>query len=294
MLAIQLQDEQTTAFVQSLKRPIQSADFENVLKGLVSAACQDLGDVQSEKVFQNVLMYELRELGFKVEPEVEIPIKYRKWVVSSRRLDLLVTAEDGTKWILELKATVGYHDYFTEQLKFYLNHFGIAQGYLVWFPKVDHSKTFVLDNPQDEMKLAQFSETWVLGEHTINAVKTKKSRTRRKSAVKKSDEDQKSEVENKSPELETPAAETLSPTKRTPKKTTAKARGSKDQSPSPGGTVEETPVKKTTVRQPRSTTKKKTEIPPENNDEAKQLPEADDENTPSASKSPVVIFVTKQ
>jgi GxxExxY protein len=61
----------------------------------------ELGYGFLEKVYQNAMYFELKSLGYKVEPQKQIKVYFKKQLVGEYYSDLLV--ED--KVIVELKAT---------------------------------------------------------------------------------------------------------------------------------------------------------------------------------------------
>ncbi len=91
---------------------------------------KELGPGLMESVYQKCLTYELRKSGFRVESEVEVPIRYKNTEIESCfRLDLLV--ED--KVILELKAVDRMLPVYTAQLLSYLKLCDRQLGLLINF-----------------------------------------------------------------------------------------------------------------------------------------------------------------
>jgi len=89
-----------------------------------------LGPGLLERTYEECLYYELKQNGFIVEKQKEIPLKYKEiWIDVSYRLDLLVE----NRIILELKAVDDLAPIHTAQLLTYLKLTGCQIGYLINF-----------------------------------------------------------------------------------------------------------------------------------------------------------------
>lgn len=75
---------------------------------------------------------------FTTQREAKISVTYRGQDISSRRVDLLLTLDNGSEAIVELKAvqtiTKGSTLQAVHQLEYYLDVFDIDHGFLVNFP----------------------------------------------------------------------------------------------------------------------------------------------------------------
>ena len=86
-----------------------------------------------ESVYQNALVYELKERGLKVEKEVLVPVRYKGVVVGDPlRIDILV---DG-RVIVECKSTEKDNPIFAVQVLTYLRQMNLHLGLLINFGKV--------------------------------------------------------------------------------------------------------------------------------------------------------------
>ncbi|KAE9028677.1 hypothetical protein PR003_g24224 [Phytophthora rubi] len=108
------------------------------LKEELPAICNEvfrvLGPYNLEATYQRALAQELRERGVTVLSEVEIPVLYKGQKIATRRVDLYLKLHDKPV-ILELKAVVTcLKPEHLKQLKFYLTHFNVSDGYLINFP----------------------------------------------------------------------------------------------------------------------------------------------------------------
>ncbi|KAF4045524.1 PD-(D/E)XK nuclease superfamily [Phytophthora infestans] len=109
------------------------------LKEELPAVCNEvfrvLGSYNLEATYQRALARELKDRGVTVFSEVEIPVEYKGQRVATRRLDLYLKLDRPV--ILELKAVVtGLKTDHMKQLKFYMTHFNVNDGYLINFPHV--------------------------------------------------------------------------------------------------------------------------------------------------------------
>jgi len=89
-----------------------------------------LGPGLLEKTYEECLYYELKQNGFMVEKQKEIPLKYKEiWIDVGYRLDLLVEG----RIILELKAVENLHPVHIAQILTYLKLTGCQIGFLINF-----------------------------------------------------------------------------------------------------------------------------------------------------------------
>ena len=106
-------------------------DVDAIGKDIVHCAIKvhsALGPGLLESVYQKCLAYELEQLGYKVECELHLPIKYGPITIESGyRLDMLV--HEGV--IVENKAIGEIQPIHEAQLLTYLKMKGIKLGYLL-------------------------------------------------------------------------------------------------------------------------------------------------------------------
>ena len=89
-----------------------------------------LGPGLLEKTYEECLFYELKQKGFFVEKQKEIPLMYKEvWIDVGYRLDLLVEK----RIILELKAVESLHPVHIAQILTYLKLTGCPVGFLINF-----------------------------------------------------------------------------------------------------------------------------------------------------------------
>ena len=89
-----------------------------------------LGPGLLEKTYEECLYYELKQNGFVVEKQKEIPLKYKEiWIDVGYRLDLLVEG----RIILELKAVENLNPVHIAQILTYLKLTECQIGYLINF-----------------------------------------------------------------------------------------------------------------------------------------------------------------
>lgn len=116
---------------------------ENGIAQIVHEKClkiqQTLGVGLLEKAYQQVLVYELRKEGLKVETEVELPINYEQLTINNAyRVDLLV--ED--KVIIEIKAIDKLLPIHRSQVLTYLRMSGKKLGLLMNFGDSNYSENY--------------------------------------------------------------------------------------------------------------------------------------------------------
>jgi GxxExxY protein len=116
------------------------------INGAIFEVNRVLGPGFLEKVYQNVLMVELRNRGLKAESQVAITVDYKDNVVGEYIADILVEE----KVILELKTVDRLEKIHEAQLLNYLRATGIQIGILVNFKHTKAEiKRMVLDLPED-------------------------------------------------------------------------------------------------------------------------------------------------
>lgn len=94
------------------------------------AVHSELGPGLFEKVYEECLFYELRELGLFVEKQIELPVEYKGIEIDAGYgIDLLI--ED--KVIIELKAVKELSDIHTAQLLTYMKLSYTDIGFLINF-----------------------------------------------------------------------------------------------------------------------------------------------------------------
>lgn len=102
----------------------------------------ELGYGFLEKVYQNAMYFELKSLGYKVEPQKQIKVYFKKQLVGEYYADLLV--ED--KVIVELKATELLMNIHTAQIMNYLKATPIEVGLLLNFGEEPEFKRLIYTN----------------------------------------------------------------------------------------------------------------------------------------------------
>ncbi|MCE3075978.1 GxxExxY protein [Chryseobacterium gwangjuense] len=91
---------------------------------------RNLGAGLLENAYEIALVYELKELGLKVNQQVSLPLKYKDEIIEKAyKLDLIV--ED--KIIVEIKSVVEIHPIFHSQLLTYLKLTNLKLGLLINF-----------------------------------------------------------------------------------------------------------------------------------------------------------------
>ena len=104
-------------------------DLTYKINGAIYEVHRTLGEGFLEKVYQNALLYELREQGLKAEIQVSVPVYYKNQMVGDYVADLIV--EDNI--ILELKTVDELTSIHQAQLLNYLRATGKPVGLLVNF-----------------------------------------------------------------------------------------------------------------------------------------------------------------
>lgn len=105
-------------------------DISYKIRGAIFNVYNFLGPGLLESVYEEALVYELKQLGLKVERQKEVPIKYKDTILNTAlRLDLIV--ED--KVIIELKSVSELKDIHFKQTLTYLQLLELHLGILVNF-----------------------------------------------------------------------------------------------------------------------------------------------------------------
>ena len=122
---------------------------ENELSSIIIGAAIEvhtqLGPGLLESVYESCLFYELKQLGLKVERQVDLPVKYKNlYLDSGLRLDLIVQ----DKVIIELKAVKEICDVHVAQTLTYLKLTNLRLGLLINFneARLKHGLQRVVNN----------------------------------------------------------------------------------------------------------------------------------------------------
>lgn len=122
---------------------------ENELSSIIIGAAIEvhtqLGPGLLESVYETCLFYELKELGLKVERQVNLAVKYKNlYLDSGLRLDLIVQ----DKVIIELKAVKEICDVHVAQTLTYLKLTNLRLGLLINFneARLKHGLHRVVNN----------------------------------------------------------------------------------------------------------------------------------------------------
>ncbi|MBL8170949.1 MAG: GxxExxY protein [Acidobacteria bacterium] len=99
-----------------------------------------------EKVYENALALELREMGLSVECQKPLNVSYRNQIVGEYFADLVVEG----KVIIELKAMETIHEAHLRQLQNYLKATEIEVGLLLNFGRKPEFKRRVFQKPLKE------------------------------------------------------------------------------------------------------------------------------------------------
>ncbi|GMF50780.1 unnamed protein product [Phytophthora fragariaefolia] len=123
----------------STKPPLPKISSCSQLNEELPAICNEVfgvvGPYNLEATYQRALALELRDRGVTVLSEVEIPVLYKGQRIATRRVDLYLKLDKPV--ILELKAVVtGLKPDHLKQLKFYMTHFNVVEGFLINFPHI--------------------------------------------------------------------------------------------------------------------------------------------------------------
>lgn len=127
--------EPSASVVNDLTKITSSNQLKEELPFICNEVFRVLGPYNLEATYQRALALELRDRGVMILSEVEIPIEYKGQRIATRRVDLYLKLDKPV--ILELKAVVtGLKMEHLKQLKFYMTHFNVSEGYLINFPHI--------------------------------------------------------------------------------------------------------------------------------------------------------------
>lgn len=122
---------------------------ENELSSIIIGAAIEvhtqLGPGLLESVYETCLYYELKEVGLKVERQVDLPVKYKNLSLDSGlRLDMIVQ----DKVIIELKAVQELCDVHVAQTLTYLKLTDLKLGLLINFneARLKHGLRRIVNN----------------------------------------------------------------------------------------------------------------------------------------------------
>ena len=112
--------------------PLELEELTGAIIGAAIEVHRQIGPGFLESIYENALVYELRERGLNVVQQLEVPVIYSKKVeVGKHRLDLLV---DG-QVVVELKAIAALEDIHFAIVRSYLRATGKRHGLLLNFAK---------------------------------------------------------------------------------------------------------------------------------------------------------------
>jgi len=104
------------------------------IRGAIFDVYNELGPGLLESVYEEALVFELKERGLKVERQVEVPVRYKgNELKTPLRLDLLIE----NTIIVELKSVEEMKPVFAKQLLTYLSLLDKRVGLLVNFSAVN-------------------------------------------------------------------------------------------------------------------------------------------------------------
>lgn len=109
-------------------------DLTYEIRGAIFEVYNELGPGLLESVYEEALVFELKERGLKVERQMEVPIRYKgNELKTPLRLDLLIE----NTIIVELKSVEEMKPVFAKQLLTYLRLLDKRVGLLVNFSAVN-------------------------------------------------------------------------------------------------------------------------------------------------------------
>jgi len=112
------------------KKTITINDLTEIVIGLCIKIHSTVGPGCFEKVYEEILNYELSKIGFKVERQLILPIQYDElYIKDAYKIDLLI--ED--KLVLELKSVFPLPPVFFNQVHTYLSLMNLKHGLLINF-----------------------------------------------------------------------------------------------------------------------------------------------------------------
>ena len=105
-------------------------ELTGILVGLCIKIHSKVGPGCFEKVYEELLSYELSKLGIKIERQLLLPIEYEELnIENAYKLDLLV--ED--RLVIELKSVYPLPSVFFKQIRTYLSLLNLKHGLLINF-----------------------------------------------------------------------------------------------------------------------------------------------------------------
>ncbi|KAG7376131.1 hypothetical protein PHYPSEUDO_014402 [Phytophthora pseudosyringae] len=120
---------------EDLARITSSSQLKEELPAICNEVFCVLGPYNLEATYKGALARELKDRGVTVFSEEKIPLEYKGQQIATRRVDLYLKLDKPV--ILELKAVVGsLTSEHMKQLKFYMTHFNVSEGYLINFPHI--------------------------------------------------------------------------------------------------------------------------------------------------------------
>ena len=109
-------------------------DLTYEIRGAIFDVYNELGPGLLESVYEEALVFELKERGLKVERQMEVPIRYKgNELKTPLRLDLLIE----NTIVVELKSVEDMKPVFAKQLLTYLRLLDKRVGLLVNFSAVN-------------------------------------------------------------------------------------------------------------------------------------------------------------
>lgn len=113
-----------------MKRTVIINDLTAVVVDLCFKIHKAIGSGCYEKVYEEILAYELNKLGYYVERQLLLPIHYEElYIPDAYKLDLLVEG----RLILELKSVFPLPPVFFNQVKTHLSMLNLKHGMLLNF-----------------------------------------------------------------------------------------------------------------------------------------------------------------
>ena len=128
-----------------LKRPIPINELTEIVIGLCIKIHNIIGSGCFERVYEEILYYELVKLGLKVERQLLLPIEYEElYVKDAFKIDLLIEG----KLIVELKSLHPLPPVYFNQVQTQLSLLNLKHGMLINFkvPKMKEGVHRVFNN----------------------------------------------------------------------------------------------------------------------------------------------------
>lgn len=113
-----------------MKKPIPINELTGIVTDLCIKIHSRVGPGCFERVYEEILYYELTKLGFKVQRQLLLPIQYDElYIKDAYKIDLLV--ED--KLVLELKSIFPLPTVYFNQIHTHLSLLNLKHGMLINF-----------------------------------------------------------------------------------------------------------------------------------------------------------------